>query len=206
MMLSEIKTRVKRQFGDESGVQITDDDILRWVNDAQRKIVMNNEGLLEKSAVANSTINVQEYDLPVDLLLLRAIMYKGPGDSLYIKLKGYTFAEFNDYVDGWSGTTERGIPICYTVHASKIVAFPVPDHTQTAAFKVYYTRKPDLPVLYHDSVVNYCLQKAYELDEDFEASTAKSTEVVSDLSLLRGREDWKVQETYPLITILPEDM
>ena len=40
--VQDVLLSVKRQFGDESGVQVTDSDIVRWVDDAQREISMNN--------------------------------------------------------------------------------------------------------------------------------------------------------------------
>ena len=45
--IQDVANRVKRTFGDESGVQVTDDDIIRWVNDAQLEISRQNEDLLE---------------------------------------------------------------------------------------------------------------------------------------------------------------
>jgi hypothetical protein len=217
MNVADIRTRVKRNFGDESGVQITDDDITRWINDGQRQIVLQNEGLLEKTATANCTVNIQEYSLPSDILILRAVHFKYTGEESYFWLRGYSLNEFNEYIDGWDGSTfNKGRPLCYTVYAGQLKVFPIPDTTITSAFKIYYTRSPvdvsgptdtpDLPILYHESLVKYCLTQAYEIDEDWTASEQKAAELATDLKLLRGREDWKKQETYPLITVLDEDI
>ncbi len=65
---------------------------------------------------------------------------------------------------------------------------------------------PDLPMLYHNALVDYCLAKAHEMDEDMEASQARATASANDMALLRGREDWKVEETYPTISVLPDDL
>lgn len=54
MLVSEIATRVKRQFGDEAGAQIEDADILRWVNDAMIDIARTNN-LLQISATTATT-------------------------------------------------------------------------------------------------------------------------------------------------------
>ena len=217
MIVSDIYNRVKRQFGDESGVQVTDTDILRWINDGQRQIVMANEGLLETTATSSSVVNDGDYSLPADLLILRSVSYKAPGNAFYSQLKGMSFTAFNKYVDSWDGDTLTvGVPEVYTSYAGNIILYPIPSQAVTNGIKIYYQRKPtdltlssetpDLPVLYHETLVKYCLQQAYEMDEDWEASVAKGTEFSTDLSLLRGREDWKVQETYPVISILPEDL
>lgn len=216
MIVSDIYSRVKRQFGDESGVQVTDADILRWINSGQREIVMQNEGLLEKTALTNTVENQQEYDLPVDLLVLKFISLKYTGQNSFFKLKGYSATKFNEYVDGWSGTDfGTGTPVAYTLFSGKIILFPIPDTTISNAIKIYYNRKPvdvtgsldtpDLPEIYHESLVKYCLQQAYEMDEDWDASQLKGSAVDADISLLRGREEWKEQERYPVITVLAED-
>lgn len=217
MIVSDILTRVKRQFGDESGVQVTDDDILRWVNDGQRQIVMSNDGLLETTSTSNSVANQQSYSVPTNLLIFKSVSFKGTGQVSYVQLRGMSFNEFQKHIDSWDGdTTQTGTPVVYTLYAGNIIVYPIPDTSITSAFKIYYTRKPtdvvnsgdtpDLPLLYHETLVKYCLQQAYEMDEDWQAFTSKSTEVAADLSLLRGRDDWKQQDTYPTITVLTEDL
>lgn len=216
MIVSDIQTRVKRTFGDESGVQVTDTDIIRWINDGQRQIVLQNEGLLETTATADAVSGQQEYALPADTLIFRSVKYKTVGYNAYYHMKGFSFNEFNEYIDGWEGEAYvNGIPEIYTLYAGNLILFPIPSDSFANALKIYYNRKPievetsvdtpDLPELYHESLVKYCLQQAYELDEDLEAAGAKSQELVGDIQLLRGRQDWKNQETYPTITVLMED-
>ena len=64
MNVGDVLTRVRRTFGDEAGIQITQDDVIRWINDAQREAVMQNEGLLQKVGYVASTADTQEYTLP----------------------------------------------------------------------------------------------------------------------------------------------
>jgi hypothetical protein len=213
--VAEIQTYIKRQFGDESGVQVTDADIIRWINSAQKQIVLQNESLLEETVTTNSVLGQQSYSLPVDLLKLRGIQYRASTTTAYFRLKGYSLAEFNEKADGWDGTTESGNPICYTIYENNITVFPIPDTSIAAAFKVYYNRKPvavslttdtpELPELYHDTIIKFCLQQAYEVDEDWDAVGNKVQEFDREVNLLRGREDWKTQEHYPVITVLNED-
>ncbi len=217
MNVNQISDRIKRQFGDESGVQVTDADILRWINDGQRQIVMQNETLLEKTSTADSVANQQSYTLPVDLLILKGIQYKGSNETQYFPLKGYSLSEFNEAIRGWDEATVQstGTPFCYTVYSNEIKLFPIPNASITAALKIYYNRiptdvtlgtdAPDLPFLYHEMIVNYCLQQAYEMDEDWDASNNKAGQLSDGLAILRGREDWKNQEHYPMITILDGD-
>jgi hypothetical protein len=214
--VSDVMIRIKRQFGDESGVQVTDDDILRWINDGQHQIVTQNEGLLEKSSYTNTVALQQEYTLPTDILILRSVHLKDSTSGAYFNIKYYSFAEFDQYVDGWDQTvSDRGYPTLYTIYAGIVKLFPLPETSQTNGLKIYYNRAPvdvvtsgdslDIPLMYHEALVKYCLQQAYEMDEDFEAAQAKASQMDADISLLRGRDDWKKQDTYPMITVNAED-
>ena len=218
MIVSDIVTRVNRQFGDESGVQVTNADIIRWINDGMRQIVLQNEGLLEATPALTSTVNgQQDYTLPTDLLILKAVSIKYSGAVSYTRLDGLSFPQFNEYLDGWEGdTTAPGTPVAWTETSGNLRLWPVPDANVTNALKIYYQRKPidvddvndsiDLPLLYHDGVVKYCLQQAYKMDEDLDAASAEAASLDADLQLLRGRQDWKKQDTYPTITVLYEDL
>lgn len=217
MNLSDVKTRVKRQFGDESAVQVTDADITRWVNDSQRMIVLNNEGLLEQTFTQDLIANQQSYPLPADCLIFKGASMKVSQGLSYFQLRGYPIQQFNSYMDGWDGTAYGpGTPAIFTIFDSTFILFPIPDTTATLGLKFFYSRSPvdvvndadllDLPVVYHNAVVNYCIQQAYELDEDWQAFQAKGAEFQQDVKLARNREPWPVQETYSTVTILPDDM
>lgn len=215
MNITEIQARVKRSFGDESGVQIDDTDIFRWINDAQREIVKNNNGLLEKTALSTITKDVQDYPVPVDALLIQSMSIQWNGESGYTKIRGASFNQFNEFMDNWDGGTGRGQPVTFTIYAGKILLFPIPDVTVLSAMKLFYTRKPvdvvlvgdaiDLPVEYHEAIVKYCLQQAFEMDEDWDAVGIKASEFSADLTLLKDRSDWKEQSVYPTMTIREED-
>lgn len=217
MIVSDIQTRVKRQFGDEAGVQLTDDDIIRFINDGMRQMVASNENLLQKVATASAVANQQDYTLPADCLILQGISYRGPSDSSYLKLKYLSLNEFNEYIDGWDGTQYgNSTPLVYMVFGSTVSFFPKPDQDAANAIKLYYNRvpanvtiaadTPDIPVLYHEVLVKYCLAQAYEMDEDFDAAVMKNQQIQGDMTVLRGRDSWKNQEFYSTITVLNEDL
>jgi len=158
----------------------------------------------------------QEYALPDDTLILKFVQFKDQGQQSYFLMKALSIVEFNRFVDGWDGTTfHSGTPTTYTVYAGNLLLFPIPDFSVTDAIKIYYTRKPtnvvlttdtpDLPSLYHKALEEHCVYEAYELDENWEAAQVKLQKRDNDVALLRGRIDWKQQEVYPTISVLPED-
>ncbi len=217
MNLSDIKIRVKRSFGDEAQVQITDSDITRWVNDAQRYIVSNNEGVLQKAVTADIVADQQEYTVPTDLFVLRSVSIKTESLNTYYPLQGTNQADFNALFDGWEANTlTRGAPGYYHKFSNIIKLYPIPLQSVAAGLKIYYNRYPvdltvdaqeiDLPTAYHTIVLDYVMQQAYELDEDWKAVEAKQSQVELGMHRNKGREDRQPSITYQTITTLPEDI
>lgn len=216
MIVSDILTRVKRTFGDESAVQVADGDIYRWINDGQREVVMQNPNLLEAIATADILAGVGDYNFPADLRQLRSVLYKSSVGLSYFKLRGCSLQEFDEYVDGWDGTLYGAAdPTIYTTFNNVIKVWPVPAADATAGLKLYYYRNPvdvaidtdtlDLPIGYHSAVVEYCLKQAYEMDEDWTSVGNKAQEFNAAVSGQKDREKAHNQEAYTRITVLRED-
>lgn len=168
---------------------------------------------METSALASSVTGQPEYDLPADMAVFRSLQYKG------FRVKSLTFNEFNEYLDGYNapaGTTpySTGIPVVFMVWESKLRVFPTPSESVANGFKIYYMRHPiqvtttadtpELPVEYHKAIVDYCLQQAYELDEDAEKYAMKAAAFKEKTALLNNRNTTN-EEYYPKITVLPQD-
>lgn len=218
MNTQDVMDRVKRIFGDESSVQLTDADIFRWINDAQREVVMHSQNLLEKIGTINTVEGQDEYAFPTDLLILRSIRYKNDSMQSYSRLEFRNLQEFDTYINGWDGTFYgTNDPLVYTTYEDTIYLFPAPNQSTTAGLKVLYSRKPvdvdsaldplDLPEGYHNAIVKYCLTKAYEMDEDYESSGIQFSQFQNDVNTLMNREKSKGHdEFYPTITTRWEDM
>jgi hypothetical protein len=208
--VSEIKTRVKRQFGDESSVQLTDADIIRWINDAQREIARTNDEVLETIATTAVSAGTADYALPSDLLRLRSVRF---GNR---KIEGLSLQEANDKIVNYENPAsyQQGTPQYFWIYANRITLYPVPAASDSDDLKLYYTRLPtdvsidadipDLHLKYHLAIVQYVLHQAYEMDEDWAASGNKSSQFVDNLNSLK-ESDWQDRTTYPVIMIRPED-
>lgn len=216
MLVSDIITRVQRLFGDEAGVQLTTDDITRFINDGVRTIVSRNEGLLQAIATQNSVAGQGDYVVPADLLILRKCLWKDTGDTAYLNIQFMSFNQFNELIDGWDGTSyPKSAPVAYTFWQDTIKVFPFPAVSTSAALKIYYNRKPvdvvlasdtpDIPVIYHETLVKYVMTQAYEMDEDVDSTTMKQRDFDNSLNFLRGRTEWHNEDTYPVITVRQED-
>lgn len=204
MNVGEIATRVKRQFGDEAGAQITDADIIRWINDAQREIAVNNN-LLQVSGTVPTTAGNGEYSLPADLLTLRNVYVDGR------KLNGISYEDAVE--QDLEESTATGEVQKYWIFANKFNLYPVPG--TTGSLRVHYTKRPvdvavtgDIPEVsqqYHNRIVEYCIAQAYELDDNVESYRSKMQQFQDGMEKLKGHEDWQTQAVYPSITVSAND-
>lgn len=210
MIVSDVAARVKRQFGDESGVQVTDADIVRWINDAQRDIGQAQE-IIETIATQTSVAGQQAYNLPTDIINLRAVYYNS------VKLEPISLQQFDTYINevGDPANPESGTPTLVYIWANDLNFYPIPDVTGDT-IKLYYSQFPadvvnlsdplSLPIKYDNRIVEYCLQQAYELDENFDAANLKGAQFSNSLSQMREDSSWTEHTHYPMISIHPEDM
>ena len=201
MIVSEISTRVKRLFGDQANVQIDDTDIIRWVNDAQHELALQNQ-LFQTVASVSTVIAQATYTTPADGITLRAIEYNQS------KLQALNYNEAEQYIVGTAQSTTGGTPQQFWIWANTINLYPVPDSIGT--LKIFYTRQPatvtlvtdtpELPLQYHNAIVQYCLKQAYELDENWQGVQIKSNEFDTATKTLKDNNDWQERDFYPMIT------
>lgn len=214
MNVQDVADRVKRTFGDDAGVQVTDADIFRWINDAQLQISIDNEDLLETTASSDIVSGQADYATPTNMNTLRSLMYNN------FRLKGLSFAEFNEYLDGFDAPTGQnpygtGRPEVFMVYGGVITLFPTPNQNLTGGLRIFYSRHPasignfadalTVPDRYHNAVVEYCLKMAYEMDENLWMVEMKGQGFDQAIQKLKNQEKWTSREYYPTITTLPED-
>jgi|SRR5882724_1431782 len=217
MIVSDITTRVRRIFGDEAAVQVTDDDIVRWINDGQIEIIKHNDGALQKTNLIDLVTGQAQYTLPTDLMILRSLRYKYSDMLSFCALKYKSMAQFDEAIDGWDGTMfSTGHPQFFTMYEGKAMLFPIPDQSLVSGIKVLYNQKPAdvvnqsdtlaLPLIYHNTIVKYCMWQASLLDEDNDPALMYAADFKSDSDLLRTRETTEATATYPVITVRDCDM
>lgn len=211
MNVQDVVTRVRRTFGDDAAVQLTNEDIIRWINDGQIEVVKHNDGALQKTGTLNLVAGQAQYDLPADLLILRSLRYKFDDMLSYSYLKYKNMQEFDSAIDGWDGTHyTSGTPSFFTMYEGKIILFPVPERSSTAGIKVLYNQEPAsvtslsdelaLPLIYHNTLTKYCMWQASLLDEDHEPALMYRSDFAEDMSRLASRETTDPVEFYQSIT------
>lgn len=205
MLVSDIITRVRNIAGDTDVLQFTDDDIMRWINDAMRECAVDND-LLQKSASSTVTSGTSEYSLPTDILRLHSVKYNNQ------KLPILTLEEFDEQftTDG----TDTGTPINCLIWAGVVRLFPTPDNS-TDTLKIDYIRTPadvtapantpDLPVGYHQRLLDYCLAQVAQQDDDLGRYQLKMDEFRTGVQKLKDQGESQA-DLYPSISVDARDM
>lgn len=206
LTVAQISLHVKRQFGDEAGAQITDADVIRWVNDAQRELALNNN-LLQVRATTTLVATQTEYSLPTDILTLHSIKFKG------VSLMGISLQEADALISTADPTTGR--PTHYWMWANGLSVYPTPDSSVVDVITLYYTRQPvdvvnttdypELPVQYHNRIKEFCLAQAYELDDNLQGAQMKMGQFTQGADKLKDNESWQQRDVYPSITVGADD-
>lgn len=165
--VQEVITFVKRQFGDESGVQLEDADIIRWINQAQIEIVGKNH-IIQASAMAPIVDGQAYYNMPDNVLRVESVWYNNA------ILQAKAFENVGDVLG--DNMKQEGEPELWYKWAGQIYIWPIPS---TGQINIFYSALPktvtaltdllSLPDRYYDRICEYAMSKAYELDEDWQA-------------------------------------
>lgn len=209
MDLSDIIIRVQREFGDDAGVQITPEDIVRWVEDAQLELAIKLECIIKNAAPITSVNGQASYPLPDDFFKFREVMYD---NAILTKT---TLAELDNINSGrLLPPVQNGVPYLYYNKGKTIFLHYVPN-TSGLVLNVEYVARPtavvntdsdlEIPDEYHIMIVSYCMARARTLDGDFKESQnqmsifeAKSAQAMTD-------SHWPFADEYPSIRTPFED-
>lgn len=207
--VSDILAHVKRQFGDESGAQITNEDIIRWINAGQKEIASLTK-CIEKKAVTNVVQGQYDYPLPTESATdIVALRYKGA------TLPGMSFQQFEaNYQDSDPLRIQTADPQVWTMWGSTITLWPTPSTSTVGGITVYFIGVPavvtapgdllTIPDIHYEALTFYVLAKAYELDEDYGTSSEYLDRFRQRLDVDSDRED-NPEIYYPTITITDWD-
>lgn len=209
MLPSQIKNRVKRQFGDQSGAQLLDADIVDWINEAQREIYTKNNLGMTKGTIA-TVIGTGEYSFPTNLMRLFSVKYDGNA------LKEITIQDIDNVFPNYDTVQDRGTPNTYWTYADKFILYPIPDSVKNLT--ILFNRFPvdiaaddtvplDLDLKYHNRVLEYCYAQAAQLDGDMQSYVMWMKKFGTEVQSTESDETEAAQNrAYPSITVSLRDM
>lgn len=207
MNLGEIKTSVKRQFGDESGAQISESDIVRWANDALRDIVRKVEITnqhRETAVIAGDA----GYELPDSFMYIARV-------TLDNRLLPERKLRDLDLESRAVDETGSGTPESYYIWSNTLYLYPAPSTGGSSNLDIWYVSAPtallvdedvpEIPAYMHEDIVRYCLARAKELDEDWQAAALLNNDYESRVMQARYEQSAQPVDSYPSIRTLPGD-
>lgn len=200
--------RVKRQFGDESGAQVTDADIIGWINSGQQEINRQNR-IIKSTATTNTVIGTRTYTFPSQRIMhIEILKYNGrPIDYM-------SFNEAQEYITvNDPNNIQTGPPVYWWEYGGELELYPTPD--AVGELKLYYVAYPEdvtigsdtltIPDSYFDTLLQYCLSQAYEQDDDWTGSAQKQQQVKESLGTLAEDGQRYGRQYYPMITELDDE-
>jgi hypothetical protein len=205
----EVYDHVTRQFGDESGVQITQNDIIRWINSGQDEILRRSKPI-KSTATADLIAGQSAYTFPTNILEVQALHVNGR------KVEYRSFQEAEEYIieQDPNNLNTSDAPVVWYEWGGNFMFWPTPSKNLANGIVIYYipsvskvTALADvltIPDSYYNRLVEYVLAQAYEMDENWEGSTRKSTQFESGLQS-QNVNDSLQHDVYPTITVLEED-
>lgn len=211
--VSDVDAYVKRQFGDESGVQITSDDIIRWINAGQMEIFRRNEPI-KATSTADLTAGTDTYTFPsffFSILKIQSILV----NNTIVEYRSYQEAEEYVLANDPNKVQTADTPLIWYEWGGEFTFWPVPAVSATNGIKIRYIPAPtavslqtdllSIPDTYFNRLLEFVLAQAYELDEDWGAASAKAEQFGTNLDS-QVAQDSVETDTYPRITILVDDM
>lgn len=206
--VDDVYKDVTRQFGDEAGVQITQEDVFRWVNSGQEEIVYNNTPI-KSVATADIIGGTSTYTFPDNIYKVQSLHVNG------VKVDYRTFQEAEEYIIKEDpNKVVTGNPVIWYEWGGTFMLWPTPNADKTAGITIYYipavprvSQLTDLlfiPDPYYNRLLEYVMAQAYELDENWDGAQIKATQF--DQGIQKQDRSSIQYDTYPLITILEEDM
>jgi hypothetical protein len=203
MQVSQIISALRTIISDKDQLQVTDAEVMVWINAAMREVAVDNE-LLQSTATSTTVVNTGSYSVPTDILKLHSVKYNNQ------KLPVLSRKEAEEHLDN-SGTAVGNPAVCY-VWAGKIYLFPAPNAANSLV--IDYTRQPvdvtavgntpELPVQYHNRILDYCLAQAYLQDGDLNGYNMKLAEFTTGVKSIKDTPEWE-QDAYPSISVSDRD-
>jgi hypothetical protein len=209
----DVYERVRTLFGDTSGAQITDQMVLRWINDGQQEIV-NNNPILKDTKYADIVAGQGEYTFPNDKVqYIEAIYVDGrPINSM-------TPQAFREYIlkEDPSLSSKADRPDVWYERNGVITFYPTPQKSFTNGLKLEYVRQPEklnlistsvvlsVPDRYLNELVNYVMTQALELDENYTGAEYRRSQFREGLDRQNLRENIVQIAAYPQVMPDPDD-
>lgn len=161
--------RVQNLFGDANEIVITKTMIVDWINEGQIEIAR--ETAYRTATATDDASNFRTGKALSDLILMKGISYDG---TPLVVTDLETIQRMHD------PSNFEGVPEFYYTDGEGVYLFPNPTSTDSTTCTIRYVDAPtdltdendslDIPAKYHNDLVDYCISKAHERNENWRAA------------------------------------
>lgn len=200
----DVARSVRRSFGDESSVQVTDADLVGWINDGIREIAQKLR-INRRRGYTDVIDGQSEYTFnDLEILEIESLMV----DKVVIT--GLEYEEAEQQLFSMDPHNEAyGRPKFWYVYENKVHLWPTPDFDATAGICILYIASPGslgslsdaltVPDKHFNALTNYVLAQAYRMDEDAEWFTLTMQQFTADLDGQLDEDKITVNRSFPTI-------
>lgn len=210
--VQQVATEVTRIFGDDSLIEITNSDLLRWINMAQTEIASSNK-TIKASATRDIVANQTLYIIPSNIPMYQV-------QAMFIEdapIKPVSFQAAQEIIQSDNPDIKYiGQPKIWYEWDNDLYIYPAPEKDIPGGLTIYYIGAPsqltsmedvlNIPDRFYNQVVDYVLSQAYRLDENWQATQYQDARFRDSMNRIAGQEDIVDQEAYPVKTVLEEDL
>ena len=120
-----------------------------------------------------------------------------------------TFTTLEQIDAEFVGSAAVGIPLRYYVRGNKVYLHPTPATSDSTTVTLTYNRMPteltlaatdpiDVPISYHEDLVRFCLARAYEKNENYQAQETSEASYQAGVNQ-RIWEKNQADESFPYV-------
>lgn len=207
--VQNVMDMVRREFGDDSGIQLSTADFYRWINLGQLEISRKREAI--KQIATTPIISGQNnYTFPSsNVISIKSMLYDDR------PLEHISFEDYQEQYLKFASAQmfDPQIPTVWYEWDDQIYLYPTPTDS-TVNITAYLIVEPtpvtastdviDIPNVYFDALVSYVLQRAYALDDDDAGSQIEAQKF--DSKLADVSTNVISTKFYTMITILEDDL
>lgn len=159
--------------------------VKRWLNQAQRKAVIQSEFRTQETAQSYET-TAEDGSLALPEDFGRFIDFIGPeGTGSVTPLSREDFDSL---------PVSSGRPAYYLIRGNELLLYPTPDAGYDLTLRYWRLPQdmeadgdePEIPVQYHEVLIAYAMQKAYARENDYTASNFWKAEWEAGVGKMRG--------------------
>ena len=203
MLVSAIISTVRTIISDKDSLQVTDAEMMVWINQAMREVAVDNE-LLQMSATSNTVVGTANYVLPADILKLHSVKYDNEKLPVYSRKDAEEHANLTSTTNGTPGFCYVWAGSLYLVPPPSAIKALIIDYIRQPTDVTAVGNTPELPLQYHNRLIDFCLAQAYLQDGDQQMYAMKIQEFQSGVRQVRDTPEWEA-DAYPSFTVSDRD-